>query len=285
MSASATATDEWHQLPGRTLEVAVFKLERRIDKVSHAGDIRSVHRLQTRLLQSRAATLWAVRRVTPDNQGQHTAGIDGVTSLPPRQRSALADHLGKRPSGRPTRRVWMPKPGTDERRPLSLPTRHDRALQALVKLALEPEWEARFEPHRDGFRPGRAVHEAIGAIFIAIEQQPKDALAADLATCFDRLDHAALLRKITTFPTLNRLVKAWLKAGVLDNGGCVETPSGTPPGGVRSPLLANRALHGREGSLRTRFPARTRRNPEQPGRQLHWQPQVIRYADGTPVPA
>jgi RNA-directed DNA polymerase len=173
MSESATATYEWNQLPWRKREVAVFKLQRRIYKASQAGDIPRVHRLQKLLLKARAAKLLAVRRVTQDNPGKNTAGVDGLKSLVPRQRGALVDNLGKLPIGRPSRRVWIPKPGTDERRPLSIPTLHDRALQALVKLALEPEWEARFEPNSYGFRPGRSVHEAIGAIFIAIEKQPK----------------------------------------------------------------------------------------------------------------
>ena len=185
MSESATATYEWNQLPWRKLEVAVFKLERRIYKASHAGDTRRVHRLQKLLLKSRAAKLLAVRRVTQDNQGKNTAGIDGIKSLVPHQRCALAAQLGTLPTGRPTRRVWIPKPGTDDKRPLSIPTLHDRALQALVKLVLEPEWEARFEPNSYGFRPGRSVHDAIGAIFSAIEKQPKYALDADIAKCFD----------------------------------------------------------------------------------------------------
>jgi RNA-directed DNA polymerase len=104
-------------------------------------------------------------------------------------------------------------------------------------------------------------------------------LDADIAKCFDRIDQQALLRKLKTFPTLNRLVKAWLQAGVLDNGVFTETTTGTPQGGVASPLLANIALHGLEEFIRSQFPARTRRNPAQPGRQLHWQPQIIRYAD------
>src|SRR5215468_7089929 len=83
MSESATATYEWNQLPWRKLEVAVFKLERRIYKASHAGDIRRVHRLQKLLLKSRAAKLLAVRRVTQDNQGKSTAGIDGIKALTP----------------------------------------------------------------------------------------------------------------------------------------------------------------------------------------------------------
>src|SRR5215510_10155266 len=121
MSESTTATYEWHQLPWRKLEVTVFKLERRIYKASQAGDIRRIHRLQKLLLNSRAAKLLAVRRVTQDNQGKHTAGIDGIKSLAPHQRGALAAQLGTLPCGRPTRRVWIPKPGKDEQRPLSIP--------------------------------------------------------------------------------------------------------------------------------------------------------------------
>ena len=279
MSELATTTYEWNQLPWRKLEVAVFKLQRRIYKASQAGDVPRVHRLQKLLLKSRAAKRLAVRRVTQDNQGKNTAGVDGIKSLTPHQRSTLVDQLGQLPMGSPTRRVWIPKPGTDQRRPLSIPTLHDRALQALVKLVLEPEWEGRFEPNSYGFRPGRSVHDAIGAIFTAIEKQPKYVLDADIAKCFERIDQEALLRKIKTFPALNRLVKRWLKAGVLDNGVFVETEMGTPQGGVLSPLLANIALHGLETHIRSHFPDRTRRNPEQPGRQLHWQPQVIIYAD------
>jgi len=185
MSESATATYEGNQLPWRKLAVAVCKLARRIDKASYAGAIRRVHRLQHLLLKSRAATWLAVRRVTQDNQGKNTPGIDGIKSLTPHQRGALATHRHTRPVGRPTRRVWIPKRGTDANRPLSIPTLHDRALHALVKLVLEPAWEARCEPNSYGFRPGRSVHDAIGAIFIAIEKQPKYVLDADIAKCFD----------------------------------------------------------------------------------------------------
>ena len=279
MSESATATYEWNQLPWRKLEVSVFKLERRIYKASQTGDVRRVHRLQKLLLKSRAAKLLAVRRVTQDNRGKTTAGVDGVKSLSPRQRLILAKDLGKLPSGRPTRRVWIPKPGKDEKRPLSIPTLHDRALQALVKLAVEPEWEAKFEPNSYGFRPGRSVHDAIGAVFTAIEKQPKYILDADIAKCFDRIEHDALLDKVGTFPALRRLIKSWLKAGVLDRDVFAATEAGTPQGGVLSPLLANIALHGLENFICNHFPFRTRQNPEQPGRQIHWRPQVIRYAD------
>ncbi len=121
---------------------------------------------------------------------------------------------------------------------------YDRALQALVKLALEPEWEARFEPNSFGFRPGRSCHDAIVAIHTAINTKAKYVLDADIAKCFDQINHQALLEKIGTYPELRRLIKAWLKSGVMDGKELFHTNEGTPQGGVISPLLANIALHG-----------------------------------------
>lgn len=273
------ATYEWGQLPWRKLEVAVFKLQKRIYKASQAGDVRRVHRLQRLLLKSRAAKWLAVRRVTQDNQGKHTAGVDGIKSLTPKQRLVVAENLDKLPTGKPARRIWIPKLGKDEQRPLSIPTLYDRARQALVKQALEPEWEAKFEPNSYGFRPGRSVHDAIGAIFIAINKQPKYVLDADIAKCFDRIDQNALLRKTGTFPSLQRLIKGWLKAGIIDQGVFSETGRGTQQGSVLSPLLANIALHGLETYLRGHFPLQRRGTEAGAQRWMNWKPQVIRYAD------
>ena len=97
---------------------------------------------------------------------------------------------------------------------------HDRALQALVKLALEPEWEARFEPNSYGFRPGRSCHDAVDAVFLAIRSKAKYVLDADIAKCFDRINHGELLRKLNTFPTLRRQINAWLLSGVMDDKNC-----------------------------------------------------------------
>ena len=108
-------------------------------------------------MKSWAAKCLAVRRVTQDNKGKQTAGVDGKKSLTPKQRLDLVKALNPRDGirkAKPTRRVWIPKPGRDEKRPLGIPTMHDRAMQALAKLALEPEWEALFEPNQYGFRPG-----------------------------------------------------------------------------------------------------------------------------------
>jgi len=184
--------------------------------------------------------------VTQDNQGKNTAGVDGVKTLTPKHRINLVGKLKLTGKAKPTRRVNIPKPGTTETRPLGIPTINDRALQALVKLALEPEWEAKFEPNSYGFRPGRSCHDAIGAIYLSIRQKAKYVLDADIAKCFDRIDHKALLSKIHTYPTLNRQLKTWLKAGYCVGNELFPTNEGTPQGGVISPLLANIALHGME---------------------------------------
>ena len=237
---------EWKHINWRKLERRVFKLQKRIYKASERGDVKTIRRLQKTLMMSWSAKCLSVRRVTQDNAGKKTAGVDGVKSLTPAARFRLVTKLKLGTKVRPTRRVWIPKPGTDEKRPLGIPTMYDRALQALVKMALEPEWEARFEPNSYGFRPGRSCHDAIEAIFLSIRCKPKFVLDADISKCFDRIDHEALLRKINTFPTIHRQVRAWLKAGVMDSEQLFPTSEGTPQGGVISPLLANIALHGME---------------------------------------
>ena len=197
------ATYEWRQVPWRKLEVTVFKLQRRIYRASQANDRRRVHKLQRLLLKSRAAKYLAVRRVTQDNHGKRTAGVDGVTALTPAQRQQVVERFDRLPTGQPARRVWIPKAGTAELRPLSIPTLYDRAQQALIKHVLEPEWEAKLEPNSYGFRPGRSVHDAVGAIFNAIKTQPKYCLDADIAKCFDRIEPVSYTH--LTLPTILRV--------------------------------------------------------------------------------
>jgi RNA-directed DNA polymerase len=146
----------------------------------------------------------------------------------------------------------------------------------VVTLTLAPEWAAKFAPNSDGFRPGRSAHEAIGAIVIAINTQPKYGLDADMAQCFDRIDHDALRHKLATFPMLTRPMKQWLQAGVLDNGVCTATEAGTPQGGIVSPLVAHSALHGLEAHIRAQFPGHIRLDSTQAPTVAHWKPQVIR---------
>jgi RNA-directed DNA polymerase len=246
MNTESTPMYGWNETNWRKLERQVFKLQKRIYQASNRGNVKLVRRLQRLLMSSRSAKMIAVRRVTQDNKGKKTAGVDGVKSLTPTQRLTLVSKIKLSPKVKPTRRVWIPKPRTEERRPLGIPTMNDRALQALVKLVLEPEWEAKFEPNSYGFRPGRSAHDAIGAIFSVIKQKSKYVLDADISKCFDRIDHVKLLSKLNTFPTLRRQIRAWLKAGVMDGKEMFPTNEGTPQGGVISPLLANIALHGME---------------------------------------
>ena len=221
---------EWKDLPWREIERRVFKLQKRIYRASQCGNTKAVHRLEKLLMRSWSARCLAVRKVTQDNRGKQTAGVDGVKSLTPPQRLALTSILHHTHTAQPVRRVWIPKPGKAEKRPLGIPTMRDRAVQTLARLALEPEWEARFEPNSYGFRPGRSVHDAIEAVFAAVAQKPKWCLYADIAGCFDNIDHAALLHKLGTFPSLRRLIRAWLKAGVWDGVDLKPTESGTPQG-------------------------------------------------------
>ncbi len=273
---------KWNEIPWRKLERNVYKLQKRIYKASRRGDVKTVRRLQKLLTKSWAAKCLAVRRVTQDNQGKKTAGVDGVKSLNPKQRLALVDKLTLGTKVVPTRRVWIPKKGTDEKRPLGIPTMYDRALQGLVKMALEPEWEAKFEPNSYGFRPGRSCHDAIGAIFNAIRYKSKYVLDADIAKCFDKIDHKRLLEKLNTYPTLRKQIRAWLKAGVMDGKELFPTSKGTPQGGVISPLLANIALHGMEyriKELANEFDMRDKRGHLIGISSRRKSVSLIRYAD------
>ncbi|HAX74444.1 MAG TPA: group II intron reverse transcriptase/maturase [Cyanobacteria bacterium UBA11372] len=249
-NTSLKTTVEWHLINWRKLERQVYKLQKRIYQASQRGDIKQLRRLQKMLMKSWSARALAVRRVTQDNTGKKTAGVDGVKSLTPKQRLDLVNKLRLGSKASPTRRVWIPKPGTEEKRPLGIPTMKDRALQALIKLALEPEWEARFEPNSYGFRPGRSCHDAVAAIFDAIRYKAKYVLDADITKCFDRIDQRKLLVKLNTFPTMRRQIKSWLKSGVMDGKELFPTSEGTPQGGVISPLLANIALHGMENQIK-----------------------------------
>ena len=240
----------WENIDWKFSNSIVSKLQRYIFKASLSGDIKKVRTLQHLLLNSKSAKLISVRKVTQENLGKRTAGIDGINNLKPAERILLAENLKVSGKSKAARRIWIPKPGTDEKRPLGIPTMHDRALQALVKLALEPEWEARFEPNSYGFRPGRSAHDAVAQIKICLDKKAKYVLDADIAKCFDKIDHTALLEKLDIQGKLRRQILSWLKSGVLNEATFEKTERGTPQGGVISPLLANVALHGLETYLK-----------------------------------
>jgi RNA-directed DNA polymerase len=175
--------------------------------------------------------------------------------------------------------VYIPKAGNRAKlRPLGIPVIADRCHQGRVRNALEPEWEARFEPRSYGFRPGRGCQDVIQAIYMTCNGRTAKrvwALDADLAAAFDKIDHSRLLEALGSFPARD-MIRDWLKAGVFEKGkGFAPTEEGTPQGGVISPLLLNVALHGLETAAGVRY-ARSGRNA---GQTKAGSPVVIRYAD------
>jgi RNA-directed DNA polymerase len=268
-----TATD-WNAVEWQRQFHAVQRLRQRIYRATQAGDWKRVSSLQKLLLRSYANRLVSVRRVTQTNQGKRTPGVDKVLVKTPAARGRLVDALRDYSPWRvkPVRRGYIPK-ANGKQRPLGIPTIIDRCIQAMVKNALEPSWEARFEGCSYGFRPGRSAHDAIGKIYSIARPNMlrKWVVDADITGAFDNIDHTYLLTTMGNFPA-RELVRQWLKAGYVDKDVFHPTDAGTPQGGVISPLLANIALHGLEADLGI-VPKRTRDSRYRNQRAL------VRYAD------
>lgn len=248
-------TTDWNSVNWKNAYRVVRRLRQRIFKATKDGSLKKVRSLQKLLLRSYSNILLSVRRVTQLNTGSKTAGVDRLLVKTPLTRGLLVDILTKFIPWKPlpVKRVYIRKPN-GKQRPLGIPCIIDRCLQAIVKNALEPYWEAQFERTSYGFRPGRSCHDAIERIHsLAKGNSTKTwVVDADIEGCFDNIAHKPLVEAVGNFPA-RKLIQQWLNAGYVDKGVFHHTNAGVPQGGIISPLLANIALHGMESALGIRY--------------------------------
>jgi len=225
---------QWNDIDWKMVEERVNRLQTRITKAVKQGKWYLVKRLQYLLTHSFYAKLLAVRRVT-QNKGKRTAGIDGAKWITPNSKmNAVLKLSGGKYKATPLRRVYIPKPGTDKKRPLSIPTMHDRAMQMLYALALQPIAETTADPRSYGFRKNRSAQDVCQYAFVCLsgKNSAQWVLEGDIKGCFDNINHDWLLDNI---PMDKSILTQFLKAGFVYNRHLNPTKAGTPQGGELSP--------------------------------------------------
>src|SRR5713101_7046323 len=211
---------DWNTITWRKANRTVRNLRHRIFRATQAGTLKRVRSLQKLMLKSYSNRLVSVRRVAQINAGKHTPGVDKLVIKTPAARGRMVDLLAHYTlwKAKPVRRVYIPK-ANNKRRPLGIPVVVDRCLQAMVKNALEPAWEAKFEGTSYGFRPGRSGPAAIEKIYgLARPNKTKKwVLDADIRGAFDTISHDYPLKTIGPVPG-KEMIKQWLKAGYVEHG-------------------------------------------------------------------
>jgi len=262
----------WDAFNWQTTMANVRRLQSRIVKAVKEGRWNKVKALQRLLTQSAGAKMLAVRRIT-ENDGRNTPGVDKEIWDTPHKKRVGARSLtirGYRPA--PLRRIYIPK-ANGKLRPLGIPTMRDRAMQALFLMALDPIAETIADGASYGFRRGRSCADAIERCFSSFSRSnPAWVLEGDIKGCFDNISHEWLLDHV---PMDKAVLRKWLKSGYLEKQVFYDTISGTPQGGIISPVLANFALDGLDTRLRETFPLRGKGSWRGKAAQVH----LIRYAD------
>ena len=244
--------DNWQTIPWKNVIQRVSRLQRRIAKAVQNEQWGKAKSLMFLLTKSFDAKLLAVYRVTT-NKGGNTPGVDNQLWLNGYEKIDQAKALTTRNySPKPLRRVYILKKN-GKKRPLSIPTLKDRAIQTLFAMALEPFAETMADPNSYGFRPRRSCNDAVAQCFIALSRKVSAqwVFEADIKSCFDEIDHQWILDNI---PINKSILGKWLKAGYVEKKHLFPTTKGTPQGGTISPLLMNMVLDGMETLLNKHFP-------------------------------